>query len=466
MRSRRSIARPAIAILAAAAATALAPAAFAQGTTAFTYQGSLTDNGAPASGVYDIRATLFSSTGSVTPIGSSQCFDNVQVTNGIFTIQPNFGDQFDIGSRYIEIAVRNDTGLDCSNSAGFVTLGPRTRLTPTPFATESLNSWYLGDVSYANYARTDVDEFFYGNVTMYEPFYVNDSNNIVGYLESTNSLGCRLSFESSHSARTWTIGATGGGATEGGDRFSIWDATSNVPGLVIEGASGNVGVGTTNPNQLLDVIDGRFRVATTAAGSGNVFAEVTAQEHGLLGVMNQNGSYYIFAGQSQVSGAADVGGQLLVCDSTGAGRGALQINASNNCTLIAQVKSFMVDNPDDDTTDLYYACVEGPEAAMYVRGTAQLINGEAIVTLPRHFTAMALAEGITVQITPLSAECNGIAVVKKGTDAFAVKELMRGSSNAEFDWEVKAVRSGFEDFQVVRPKGLIDPPKPEFVPVN
>lgn len=453
-------------VLSAAASLALSAGALAQSTTAFTYQGKLTENGGPANGVYDIRASLFSSAGGVTQVGTTLCFDNVQVTDGLFEIQPNFGDQYDTSSRYLEIQVRADSGLDCTSATGFTTLGPRTRLTPTPFAVESGNAWSLGDAYYTSYARTDIDEYFYGNVTMYDPMFISDTNNVVADLYSSSTLGCRIQMESGSSARTWTIGATGSGATEGGDRFSIWDASSNVPGLVIEGASGNVGVGTSNPNQLLDVIDGRFRVATTATGSGNVFADVTAEEHGLLGVINESGGYYIYAGQSQIAGAANVGAQLLVCDSAGSGRGGFQINAANNCTMFAQVKSFMVDNPDDETTDLYYACVEGPEAAMYVRGTAQLVNGEAVVTLPRHFTAMALAEGITVQITPLSADCNGIAVVKKGTASFAVKELMRGASNAEFDWEVKAVRAGFEDFTVVRPKGQIDPPKPAFVPVN
>lgn len=453
-------------ILSAAASIALASGALAQGTTGFTYQGRLSDNGGPANGVYDIRAALFTSSGGVTQVGSTLCFDNVQVTDGLFVIQPAFGDQYDPNSRFLELSVRADTGLTCSNSAGFTTLGPRTRLTPTPFAVESSNAWYLADIYYANYARTDIDEFFYGNVTMYEPMLIDDSNNVVATLTSSSSLGSRMQFTSESSARSWTIGATGSSATEGGDRFSIWDATSNVPGLVIEGNSGFVGVGTSNPNTLLDVRDGSFRVATTATGSGSVIASVTAEEHGLLGVYNENGAYYIYAGQSQAPNAANVGGQLLVCDSTGSARGGIQIFSNNNCTVFGQLKSFVVDNPDDETTDIYYACVEGPEAAMYVRGTAQLVNGEAIVTLPRHFTAMALADGITVQITPLSAECNGIAVVKKGTASFAVKELMRGTSNAEFDWEVKAVRSGYEDFEVIRPKGMMNPPKPDFVAAN
>ena len=84
---------------------------------------------------------------------------------------------------------------------------------------------------------------------------------------------------------------------------------------------------------------------------------------------------------------------------------------SDTSTIQATVKSFRVDNPDDpyDETDLVYASMEGPEAAMYVRGTAELINGAATVRLPRHFEAMAVAQGMTVQLTPGSAASMGLA---------------------------------------------------------
>lgn len=87
-------------VLSAAASLALsAKAPYAQSTTAFTYQGKLTENGGPANGVYDIRASLFSSSGGVTQVGTTLCFDNVQVTDGLFEIQPNFGDQYDTSWR-------------------------------------------------------------------------------------------------------------------------------------------------------------------------------------------------------------------------------------------------------------------------------------------------------------------------------------------------------------------------------
>ena len=61
-------------------------------------------------------------------------------------------------------------------------------------------------------------------------------------------------------------------------------------------------------------------------------------------------------------------------------------------------------------------------------------------------------------ITPLSASSEGIAVVDKSAGSFVVKELRGGTGTYEFDWEVKAVRSGFEDFEVVRPRsGRLEP---------
>ena len=41
-------------------------------------------------------------------------------------------------------------------------------------------------------------------------------------------------------------------------------------------------------------------------------------------------------------------------------------------------------------------------------------------------------------------------------DRIVVRELQRGTGTYEFDWEVKAVRRGFEGFEVMRPKGSMN----------
>jgi len=95
-------------------------------STAFTYQGSLDDAGAPASGLHDFRFRLFSVASGGTPIGSTLCVDNVSVVEGVFTVQLDFGPQFaTTEQRYLEIDVRRDTSLNCGIATGFVLMSPR-----------------------------------------------------------------------------------------------------------------------------------------------------------------------------------------------------------------------------------------------------------------------------------------------------------------------------------------------------
>src|SRR4029077_11993069 len=67
-----------------------------------------------------------------------------------------------------------------------------------------------------------------------------------------------------------------------------------------------------------------------------------------------------------------------------------------------------------------------------------------------HFAIVASPDGMTVQVTPLSADSLGLAVVTKRLSGIEVKELQRGTGNYDFDWEVKCVRKGHEDYQVTR----------------
>ena len=118
----------------------------------------------------------------------------------------------------------------------------------------------------------------------------------------------------------------------------------------------------------------------------------------------------------------------------------------------ADVKNFRIPNPKQPGTDIVYASIEGPEAAAYVRGTAKLVNGSAIVTLPDHFSSIVTEKDMTTQVTPLSAKSLGLAVVEKSSSRFVVKELQGGTGSYEFDWEVKSIRKGHEDYKVVRPR--------------
>lgn len=115
-------------------------------------------------------------------------------------------------------------------------------------------------------------------------------------------------------------------------------------------------------------------------------------------------------------------------------------------------KNFYMDHPNDASKQIWYACIEGPEAAAYERGTAQLINGEAFIPFSEHFELVINAQTMTVNLTPNSAESLGLAVVEKTEKGIRVKELYKGTGNYSFDWEAKAVRKGYEDYKAIRPK--------------
>ncbi len=121
-------------------------------------------------------------------------------------------------------------------------------------------------------------------------------------------------------------------------------------------------------------------------------------------------------------------------------------------SIIGGVKNFRMPDPRDLEKEIWYASVEGPEAAAYERGTAKLTNGRVFVPFSDHFSIVINPDKLTVQLTPLFSKTFGLAVVEKTPTGFWVEELQGGTGNFEFDWEAKSVRKGYENYQVSRPK--------------
>ena len=111
----------------------------AQGT-AFTYQGLLNSSGNPVNGAYDLTFTLFGTSSGGAAVAGPVTNSTVAVSNGLFSLTLDFGNQFTGSDRWLEIGVR-PTGGDT-----FTMLSPRQHLTPSPYAitAESL----AGVVSY------------------------------------------------------------------------------------------------------------------------------------------------------------------------------------------------------------------------------------------------------------------------------------------------------------------------------
>jgi len=100
-----------------------------------------------------------------------------------------------------------------------------------------------------------------------------------------------------------------------------------------------------------------------------------------------------------------------------------------NTLNYATAKSFIVEHPLDTNKLLVHACLEGPEAGVYYRGTGEIKdNNSSIITLPKYVEK--LATDFTLQITPIY---NGkINVLNSGevvNNSFSVY-----GENCKFNW--------------------------------
>ena len=102
--------------------------------TAFTYQGRLTDNGNPASGMYDFVFELYDAEVDGAQIGDTISREDVEVTDGYFSLQLDFGRVFMKDLRYLQIGMRPG-----GSAQTYVTLTPRRPIMSYPVAGTSLS---------------------------------------------------------------------------------------------------------------------------------------------------------------------------------------------------------------------------------------------------------------------------------------------------------------------------------------
>lgn len=238
--------------------TALTVSGAAQ-TTAFTYQGKLTDAGNPANGNYDLQFKLFdtATVGTGTQQGSTIPNPTVQVVDGIFTVQLDFGaNVFDGTARYLEIAVR-----PAGNPNPHTILAPRQPISSSPYAIQTLNATKLGGLDASRYISSDVNgNVGIGTTTPQTKLAVQTGN---------------FSFGFSHTNGTVTLGSyvdpTGGWfGTTTNDSLNFY--TSSIFRMAITG-SGSVGIGTSSPSQLLHINNFSGNAAALVQTPTNSFAQ-------------------------------------------------------------------------------------------------------------------------------------------------------------------------------------------------
>ncbi|HEX2838486.1 MAG TPA: hypothetical protein VHN77_10195 [Phycisphaerales bacterium] len=252
-------------------------------STAFNYQGDLTQDGASPTGAFDMRFRLFDAASGGTQVGSTTCVNNVQVTGGKFTTTIDFGQQFAQPSpRYLELIVRPDAGQPCTDDSGYVTLVPRQPITATPIATHAASAFSLSApdgspthaVAVSNDGKVGIGTTTPGAVVSTTQLDVFGGSMLVAHSGDQADLLWLAS------ERSWVFRQEGTGASAALKLQSIGGGGNK--NFVIQ-TDGLVGIGTTAPAAKLDVrgdirlgVSGQYRAAAGTENLRIVRGSVTA----------------------------------------------------------------------------------------------------------------------------------------------------------------------------------------------
>ena len=89
-------------------------------TTAFSYQGRLSDGSSPANGIYDLQFSIYDALTGGSAVGGPITNAMTGVSNGLFATELDFGASiFNGADRWLEIAVRTN------GNGSFAALAPR-----------------------------------------------------------------------------------------------------------------------------------------------------------------------------------------------------------------------------------------------------------------------------------------------------------------------------------------------------
>lgn len=228
-------------LLSAGLATMASSTTAAPPSTAFTYQGSLADNGTPTNGPTSMSFKLWDAAAGGSQVGPT-INSVIDVDNGVFSESLDFGAE----SYAVNQALWLEIIVD-GQSMG------RTPMSATPFALNTRGIKVNADGGVL--IRSDGDSYF---TTTIERSTSASGGNL--YLKNTvgTSVGITMNDADDH---LWGIGSNHNGNGSGGGQFYIYDSasTTNSTVFAVQRGTGNVGIGTTTPRAKLEV-DGRLRV--------------------------------------------------------------------------------------------------------------------------------------------------------------------------------------------------------------
>jgi len=322
-------------------------------STVFTYQGRLTDAGAPANANYDLQFTLWDAASGGTqqpqPAPITQTVPNVTATDGVFTVQLDFTvNAFPGSDRFLEIGVRP------AGSGSFTILGQRQQIHASPYAIRTISAGTADALSGACVGcvlDAQINSLSGSKVTGAIPVasvpaqsgnYIQNTSSLqaaanfnVGGSGTTGSLTVngsetfggvgapavapagqgRVYFDSasgklkvseSSAAYVNLVGASGVSGSGTASSIQLWSAGTTLGSSIISQSANNIGIGTATPAGKLDV-------------RGNLVLDSGADPILYTGTANSELNRYLSLINSPLSPSASglKAGGVLVADSYG-----------------------------------------------------------------------------------------------------------------------------------------------------
>jgi hypothetical protein len=254
--------------------------------------------------------------GSVGPVempGQAALFDGSVVVNGNTQVNGSFTDNTTSGTA---ISGRSDSGTGVSGSSGFGT-GVEA-ISTGGIGLHAIGQGLLIPVGPGQPPERTAGNaaVFDGSVVVNGPHTVNGNAQVTAQnqlgliVQGPNSgVGAGLQLQSTGAGGIgWELLATGATSAQGAGKFNIRDLGTGSDNLTIT-SDGNVGIGTTTPNEKLTV-NGRVSVTTSGTDTG-YGVEVISGDAGLHAV-GFTGNAALFDGSVVVNGNHQVNGTVSV----------------------------------------------------------------------------------------------------------------------------------------------------------
>lgn len=301
-------------------------------TTAFSHQGKLNDNGAPANGNYDFEFELFDAVSGGAQQGATVQRLNVAVVNGIFTVSLDFGAAVLPGAdRFLDIAVRTAGG------GAFTPLTPRQRMTSVPYAIRSLNASSADTVVVAgvpagsgNYIQNTSSPQAASN------FNISGTGTANAFTATTQyNIGVNRILSNPGTTNTFVGVSTGTGLTTGSGNSVFGHEAGPFIGSGQANSFFGLGAGFNTNNGNQNSFFGRGAGSGTTTGSNNVFAGFFSGSANTIGANNTLLGTSTNLGANNLVNAAAIGANARVDSNNSLVLGS--INGVNNATADTNV---------------------------------------------------------------------------------------------------------------------------------